>query len=131
MPLDIGYHVVEGDAAEDGDTFVEMSIVEFLRQIDRMNEIPIDMTVYGLDDLLRGADDPESISAYFRDILLERVNFIVNKQPVVQFVVDEIEYWDAPSIPGDDEPIELDHIFYGLEPGENHNVFSSNLNIQS
>lgn len=102
MPLDVGYHVVEGDAADGSDTFVEMSIVEFPEQIDRMNGIPIGMTVYGLDDRLRGADDSESISAYIRDVLLERVNFIVNKQPVVQFVVDEIEYWDAPTIPGDD-----------------------------
>jgi len=44
---DIGYHILSKDAVEERGQFDEqMSIVEFLRRIERMEDIPYDVTVY-------------------------------------------------------------------------------------
>jgi hypothetical protein len=131
--LDIGYHVIEEDAIDDhGGVFDEqMSIVEFLRRVDRMNEIPMDVTVYGLDAYLRGAHDSERVAEYIHSLLRDRVNFLLNQQPVVQFVVDEVQTWDGPVIPDDDERIELNPIFHGSLSQQGVGWYSSNLNVQS
>jgi len=60
MNFDIGYHVVSEEALEDGDEFDErMSVVEFLRCVDDMDDLPYDISVVGLDSYLRGAEDPK------------------------------------------------------------------------
>lgn len=132
MNFDIGYHVVARDALEEGDTFNdEMSIVEFLRRVEHMGEIPYDVTVHGLDSYLRGADNPEAICEHIHQLLSERVNFLMNKNPIVQFVVDDVEFWDEPVLPDGDERIRLNTIFSGSLEQEGANWFSSNLNVTS
>jgi len=132
MNFDIGYHVVDEEALEDGNRFEEkMSVVEFLRRVDDMSDLPYDIAVYGLDNYLRGAEYPEEISEFIHDILTERVNFLMTNNPRVQFVVDNVEYWDEPVLPDSDDRIKLNTIFRGsleqLGPG----WYSSNLNVTS
>lgn len=132
MNFDIGYHVVDAEALEDGDEFEErMSVVEFLRRVDDMSNLPYDIAVYGLDSYLLGAEDPEEISAFIHDILAERVNFLMTNNPRVQFVVDNVEYWNEPVLPDGDERIELNTIFRGSLEQVGPGWYSSNLNVTS
>jgi hypothetical protein len=132
MNFDIGYHVVARDALEPGDRFDnEMSVVEFLRRIDKMDDIPYNVTVHGLDAFLQGAEDPESLCSYINQLFSERVNFLLNKNPIVQFVVDDVEFWDEPVIPDADSDIRLNTMFHGhLEP-EGPSWHYSRLNVTS
>ncbi len=132
MNFDIGYHVVSSEVLEQGDTFdTEMSIVEFLRRINFMGEIPFDVTVYGLSSYLRGAENADNICNYIHRLLSERVNFLLNQNPRVQFVVDEVEFWDEPVIPDDDRDIRLNEIFHGALTQEGAGWYSSQLNVTS
>lgn len=132
MNFDIGYHVVGEEALDDSDEFEErMSVVEFLRRVDDMDDLPYDIAVVGLDNYLRGAEDPEEISEFIHDILSERVNFLLANNPRVQFVVDNVEYWDEPVLPDDDERIELNTIFRGSLEQMGPGWYSSNLNVTS
>ena len=132
MNFDIGYHVVGEEALDDGDEFdEEMSVVEFLRRVDDMGDLPYDIAVFGLDSYLRGAEDPEEISEFIHDILSERVNFLLANNPRVQFVVDNVEYWDEPVLPDDDERIGLNTIFRGSLKQVGPGWYSSNLNVTS
>ncbi|SIS18973.1 hypothetical protein [Natronorubrum thiooxidans] len=132
MNFDIGYHVVSRDVVGEGDTFdAEMSIVEFLRRVNFMGDIPFDVTVYGLDDYLRGADDADEICDHLHRLLSERVNYLLNQNPRVQFVVDDVEFWDEPVIPDDDVDIRLNKIFHGALDQEGAGWYSSHLNVTS
>ncbi|QGX93444.1 hypothetical protein EI982_00970 (plasmid) [Haloplanus rallus] len=132
MNFDIGYHVVDEETLEDGDRFEEkMSVVEFLRRVDDMSDLPYDIAVYGLDSYLRGAEDPEEISEFIHDILAERVNFLMTNNPRVQFVVDNVEYWDEPVLPDGADRIELNIIFRGSLEQVGPGWYSSNLNVTS
>ena len=132
MNFDIGYHVVSQEVLEDGDIFdVEMSIVEFLRRVNFMGDIPFDVTVHGLDSYLRGADDADELCNQIHQLLSERVNFLLNQNPRVQFVVDDVEFWDEPVIPDDDEDIRLNEIFHGALEQEGAGWYSSHLNVTS
>lgn len=132
MNFDIGYHVVARDALDQEDMFDdEMSVVEFLRRVDQMGDLPYNVTVHGLDTYLQGAKNPEELCSFINRIFSERVNFLLNKNPIVQFVVDDIEFWDEPVIPDDDEDIRLNLVFQGsLEP-EGPSWHYSRLNVTS
>ena len=131
MSLDIGFHVHSEDAVERHGTFdAEMSAVEFLRCVKRMESLPYDITVRGLDDFLRGADDPLEACDYIHGILRDHVNFLLTENPRVQFVVDDVEYWDEPVLRDGDDEIPLKRIFHGIEQeGSGH--YFSNINVQS
>lgn len=132
MNFDIGYHVVAEEALDDGEKFDDrMSIVEFLRRVDEMGDLPYDIAVVGLDSYLRGAEDPEQISEFIHDILSERVNYLLTNNPRVQFVVDNVEYWDEPVLPDGDDRIGLDTIFRGSLEQMGPGWYSSNLNVTS
>ena len=132
MNFDIGYHIVSHEVLEESESFDDkMSIVEFLRRVNQMDNIPFDVTVYGLDSFLRRADDVGEICDYVHQLLSERVNFLLNQNPRVQFVVDEVEFWDEPVIPNSDEDIPLNAIFHGALEPEGAGWYSSHLNITS
>lgn len=132
MNFDIGYHVVSREVLGPEDTFeVEMSIVEFLRRVNFMGNIPFDVTVYGLDAYLQSADNANEICNSLHQLLSERVNFLLNENPIVQFVVDDVEFWDEPVIRDDDGDIRLNDIFHeALEP-EGASWYASPLNVTS
>lgn len=108
----------------------EMSAVEFLRRVKRMESLPYDVTVRGLDDLLRGANDPLEACDYVHGILRDHVNFLLTENPRVQFVVEGLEYWDEPILRNDDNEIPLVRIFHGIEQ-EGSGWYYSNINVQS
>lgn len=132
MNFNIGYHVIERDALDAENAFSnQMSVVEFFRRVERTEDIPYDVTVYGLDSYLRGADEAEAVCEYIHHLLSERVNFLMNKNPIVQFIVDEVELWTEPVLPDGDDHIRLNTIFSGNLEQEGAGWFSSNLNITS
>jgi hypothetical protein len=59
------------------------------------------------------------------------VNFLLANNPRVQFVVDNVEYWDEPVLPDGDERIELNTIFRGSLEQVGPGWYSSNLNVTS
>jgi len=131
MSLDIGFHVHSEDAVEQHGTFdEEMSAVEFLRRVKRMESLPYDVTVHGLDDFLRGADDPLEACDYVHGILRDHVNFLLTENPRVQFVVKDLEYWDEPVLRDGDDEIPLKRVFHGIEQ-EGSGWYYSNINVQS
>lgn len=131
MNLDLGFHVHSEETVERHGTFdEEMSIVEFLRRVKRTQSLPYDVTVYGLDDLLRGASDPLVACEYVHDVLRDRANFLMTENPRVQFVVSDVEYWDEPVLRNEDEEIPLNEIFHGIEQ-EGSGWYYSNINVQS
>ena len=129
---DIGYHILSEDAVEDRGRFDNhMSIVEFLRRIQRMEDIPYDVTVYGLDDYLVTSENPQEACQYISKLLRDRVNFLITRNPRILFIVDDLEYWDTAVIPQKDEDISLSDIFHGGLQHEGADWFSSRLNLSS
>jgi len=132
MTLEIGYHVMTMDAAEDHGTYEdELSIVEFLRRIRRREELPLDVTVTGLDHYLAAADGHRDAAEYVHTILRDRVNFILNQSPVVQFVVDDVEHWNGGVLPVDGTDIRLVTIFGGSLDQEGPGWYAGEFNVQS
>jgi len=131
MSMDIGFHVHSEDAVEQHGTFEEeMSVVEFLRRVKRMNSLPYDVTVYGLGDFIRSANDPRDACEYVHELLRDHVNFLLAENPRVQFVVDDLEYWDEPVFRDGDDEIPLREVFHGIEQ-EGSGWYYSNINVQS
>ena len=129
---DIGYHILSGDAVEERGRFDEqMSIVEFLRRIQQMEDIPYDVTVYGLDDYLISSENAKEACRYIHELLRDRVNFLMTRNPRILFIVDDLEYWDTAVIPQNDEEILLSDIFHGSLEHEGADWFSSRLNVSS
>jgi hypothetical protein len=132
MTLEIGYHVMTTDAAEDHGTYDdELSIVEFLRRIHQREELPLDVTVIGFDHYLNAADDPGESAEYVHTMLRDRVNFILNQSPVVQFVVNDIEHWDGGVLPVSGTDVQLVTIFGGSLDQEGPGWYAGEFNVQS
>lgn len=132
MTLEIGYHVMTTEAADDLGTYDdELSIVEFLRRVDQREELPLDVTVTGLDHYLAAADDPGDTAEYVHTMLRDRVNFILNQSPVVQFVVNDVEHWDGGVVPVGDTDIRLVTIFGGSLDQEGPGWYAGEFNVQS
>ena len=129
---DIGYHILSEDAVKERGRFDDqMSIVEFLRRIHRMENIPYDVTVYGLDDYIISSENSGAACRHIHGLLRDRVNFLITRNPRILFIVDELEYWDTAVIPQDNEEIPLSDIFYGGLEHEGADWFSSRLNVSS
>lgn len=134
MTLEIGYHVMSAETAEKHGTYDdELSIVAFLRRIEQREELPLDVTITGLDHYLAASDDTEEVAEYVHTLLRDRVNFILNQSPVVQFVVKDIEYWDdrGPVLPLDDTEVRLVRIFGGSFTQEGPGWYAGEFNVQS
>lgn len=131
MQLELGYHLMSKETAEERGEFDDkMSIVEFLRRLDRREDFPLDVTVYGLDDYLLSAEDPDEACDHIHSILRDRASHISLQQPCVQFVIDEIEYWEEPVIPADEEDIGLQSIFRRIDK-KGAGWYESELNVSS
>jgi len=134
MTLEIGYHVMAANALDDHGVYDEqLSIVEFLRRVDQQAELPLDVTVTGLDDYLTAAENPQEIAEFIHRVLRDRVNFVLNQSPVVQFVVDDVEYWDGPGpvLPIDGTNVRLGTIFGGSFEQEGPGWYAGEFNVQS
>jgi len=132
MTLEIGYHVMSTEAAKEHGTFDdELSIVEFLRHVDQREELPLDMTVTGLDHYLAATDAPDDAAEYVHTVLRDRVNFILNRSPVIQFVVDDVEHWDGGRLPIGNDDVRLVTIFGGSLEQEGPGWYAGEFNVQS
>jgi hypothetical protein len=134
MTLDLKYHIMAADAVEEhGDgTYEELSVVEFLRRLERREELPYDMTITGLDDYLAASEDPREAAEYVHTVLRDRVNFVLTRNPVVQFVVEDVEHWKGGGvIPVGEEKVRLVTIFGGSVTQEGPGWYSSEFNVQS
>lgn len=132
MNYDIGYQIVSDEVVDEHGTLDEQcSVVEFLRLVRGSERIPLNVTVWGLDDLLMTADDSESVSDLLHEVLADGVNHLHREQPVVQFVVDDLEYWDEPVITDGDERYKLGEIFTGGLVQEGADWYSCPLNVTS
>lgn len=131
MNYEIGYHVVSREVARDHDGFDEMSVVEFLRRVRASERLPLDVSVVGLDQLLYTADETSAACDYIHRILVDGVNHLTREQPVVRFVVEDIEFWDEPVIAGRGEDIPLGEIFYGEMTQQGADWYHTQLNVSS
>ena len=131
MSMDLGFHVHSEEAVQRHGTFDdEMSVIEFLRRVTRMNSLPYDVTVYGLEDFICGANSPRDACEYIHNVLRDHANFLLTENPRVQFVVDDLEYWDEPVFRDGNDEIPLRDIFHGIEQ-EGSGWYYSNINVQS
>lgn len=135
MTLDLKYHIMAADAVakhSDGTYQDELSIVEFLRRLERREDLPYDVTVTGLDDYLAASDNPRESAEYVHKVLRDRVNFVLTRNPVVQFVVEDVEHWKGTGVIqlGEDS-IRLVTIFGGSVTQEGAGWYSSEFNVQS
>lgn len=129
---DIGYHLLSAKAADERGRFEEqMSIVEFLRKVKRMEELPHDLSVTGLDDYLLGSEDSEQACQYIHNLLRDRVNYLMMRNPRIIFIVEELELWESAVLPSDDGDVRLNQIFHGSLEQEGAGWFSSQLNVTS
>jgi hypothetical protein len=129
---DIGYQIVSDEVVDEHGTLDDQcSIVEFLRLVRGSERIPLNVTVWGLDDLLMTADDSESVSDLLHEVLADGVNHLHREQPVVQFVVEDLEYWDEPVVVNGDKRYKLGEIFTGGLVQEGADWYSCPLNVTS
>lgn len=132
MNYEIGYHVVSEEVADEHGTFDDqISIVKLLRLVRASETIPLNVTVRGLDNLVSSSDDHDAVCELIHEVLADGVNHLMREQPVIQFVVDDLEYWDEPVITDRDERIPLHQIFYGGMVQEGSDWYSSRLNVTS
>lgn len=132
MTLEIGYHVMTTEAAKEHGTYDdELSIVEFLRRVDQREDLPLDVTIHGLDRYLAASDDPRESAEYVHTVLRDRVNFVLNQSPVVQFIVEDVEHWEGGILPVDGEDIRLVTIFGGSFDQEGSGWYAGEFNVQS
>lgn len=134
VSMEVGYNLIERKSVETGKykLFEEkMSIIEFLRRVREKEDIPLDVTIIGFDQLLFSAEDREEISRYIRDLLIERINFLMNKNPCIQILVDgSLEQWQKPIIRLNNEDLDIYTIFGKMER-KDVNWFYTGINIQS
>jgi hypothetical protein len=132
--MDVGFNLVEEKSIESGKVELfedKMSILEFLRKVSRMEDIPLDISIIGFDQLLFSADDRREMTEYIRDLLIEKVNFLLNKSPCIQIIVDgSLEQWQKPIIRLNNEDLDVYTIFGKMERRD-VNWFYTSLNIQS
>lgn len=129
---EIGFHVVGDEAAtEHGRRDECLSFVEFCRRAAHGETLPPSVTVTGLDDYLEVADDPDAAAEFCNGVLADCANHLVRQQPVVQFVVDDIEHWnDEPVIQHGGDRIRLNRVFGRLRE-EGPNWYFARLNVTS
>ena len=132
--MDIGFNILEKKEYSNQIFKDRMSIVEFLRQVYREEKLPLNLAVFGIDNLLYYSEEPEKISRKIRNLLQDAANFLVRGNYIIQIVVDgEIEIVESserPRINYKDKQILLYPIF-GRVKQVDLKHFIAPLNLQS
>lgn len=98
--MDIGFNIIEKREYPDQIFEERMSIIEFLRYVQREERLPLNLAVFGLDSLLYYSEDPGKISKYTRNILQDGANFLVRGNYIIQIVINgEIEVVESSERP--------------------------------
>jgi hypothetical protein len=84
--MDIGFNIIH---KSNPDIFKEkISIIQFLKDLNKGKKFPPDFAVLGLDTLLYYADDRERIAKYIRNLLQDNANQLVAGNYIVQIIVE-------------------------------------------
>lgn len=115
--LDIGYNFVEYGHLQINDILSSMeqiSIIQFLQLLSRKKQIPPDLVVRGLVDLLHASHDEREVSRMIKTILVDSVNELIVRNPIILFVVQgDLQTWEHPIIKYQGDKILLRPIFGG------------------
>ena len=132
--MDIGFNIMEKKEYSNQIFKDRMSIVEFLRQVYREEELPLNFAVIGIESLLYYVEDPEKISRKIRNLLQDAANFLVRGNYIIQIVVEGkieiVETSEKPRINYKDKQILLYPIF-GRVKQVDLKHFIAPLNLQS
>jgi len=86
--MDIGFNIIEKEEYLNQIFKHRMSIVKFLRRVRREERLPLNIAVFGIDNLLYYCDDPEKLSRKIRFLLQDSANFLVRGNYIIQIVID-------------------------------------------
>ncbi len=86
--MNIGFNIIEKKEYSNQIFKDKISIVEFLRQVQREEKLPLNFAVFGIDSLLYFCEEPEKISRKIRDLLQDAANFLVRGNYIIQIVVE-------------------------------------------
>ena len=113
--MDIGLNIMEKKEYSNQIFKDRMSIVEFLRRVYREEKLPLNLSVFGVENLLYYSEEPEKISREIRNLLQDAANFLVRGNYIIQIVVEGkieiVESSERPRINYKDKQILLYPIF--------------------
>lgn len=135
--MKVGYNIVDNESLINNEVEIlrnKMSIIEFLKRVKKEEDIPLDICITGLDTLIAYAEKPLDLSKFIKKILIEKSNFLLRQNLVIQFLMDgKLQVTDDDSKPKsviDKNIIELNHIFGKLKREDIHYFFTQ-LNLSS
>ena len=132
--MDIGFNIMEKREYLNQIFKDRMSIVEFLRMVYREEKLPLNFSVFGIDNLLYYCEEPEKISKEIRNLLQDAANFFVRGNYIIQIVVEGrieiVESSERPRINYKDKQFLLYSIF-GRVKQVDFKHFIAPLNLQS
>ena len=132
--MDIGFNIIEKKEYSDQIFKDRMSIVEFLRQVYREEELPLNLAVFGIESLLYYSEEPEKVSREIRNLLQDAANFLVRGNYIIQIVVEGkieiVESFERPIINYKDASFLLYPIFGRVKQVDSKH-FIAPLNLQS
>ena len=98
--MDIGFNIIEKNEYSNEIFKDKMSIVEFLKKVQREEKLPLNLAVFGIENLLYYSEEPERISRKIRNILQDAANFLTRGNYIIQIVVEgEIEIVESSERP--------------------------------
>jgi len=84
--MDIGFNIIH---RSNPDIFKEkISIIQFLKDLNKNKRFPLNFAIFGLDSLLYYAEDREKIAKYIRDILQDNANHLVAGSYIIQIIIE-------------------------------------------
>ena len=130
--MDIGFNIIEKNNPE---IFPErMSIVKFVKGLERGENFPPDFAIIGVDSLIYYAENRDKVSKYIRNILLDNVNQLVAGNYIIQVIIEGhlevIEDAEKPIVNYKNETFDLYQIFGRMKRIDLRH-FHAPLNIQS
>ena len=132
--MDIGFNIIEKREYLNQIFEDRMSIIEFLRMVQRKETLPLNLAVFGLENLIYYSEESEKVSKKIRNLLQDAANFLVRGNYIIQIVVDGkieiIESFERPKVNYKNKQILLYPIF-GRVKQVDLKHFIAPLNLQS
>lgn len=132
--MDIGFNILEKKEYLNQIFKDRMSIIEFLRQVYREEKLPLNLAVFGIENLLYYSEEPEIISRKIRNLLQDAANFLVRGNYIIQIIVEGkieiVESSERPRVNYKEKQILLYPIF-GRVKQVDLKHFIAPLNLQS
>lgn len=123
MPIDmkVGYNIITQNDLVEG-RFVpllnKLSIIEFFKNIQK-KDLPDDIQIIGLDQLLYFSENYEDLSHNLREILIDNIEFLGKNYIAIQIICENLERWDRVRVKIKGKEIYLDVLFGPLKEKEN------------